>query len=78
MSLVVTTNRAILASALLIPCMASIWLLVDRDSMRPSTFAASAALVIGVAAVALTTWRNGQATRTVTHLLHETEIRDAR
>ena len=73
MSLVPTTNRPILAAALLMPFAGFIWLLAARHSMSSSTFAALAALLLGTAAVGLNTWRNGQATGSVAQLIHETD-----
>lgn len=52
----VTTNRTILASALLVPFAASVWLMVARPELGASTFAAFAALIVGASAVGLHTW----------------------
>jgi hypothetical protein len=53
---VVTTNRTILAGALLVPFAGSVWLMFARPEMAASTFAALSALVIGAAAVGLNRW----------------------
>ena len=53
---VVTTNRTILASALLVPFAGSLWLMFSRPEMGASTFAALAALIVGAAAVGLNRW----------------------
>ena len=55
---VVTTNRTILASALLIPFAGSVWLMFARPEMGASTFAALAALFVGAAGVGLSSWNN--------------------
>ena len=73
MSLVVTRNRSILAAALLVPFAGSVSLIFAQSSMSPSTLAAATALVLGMASVALMSWRNGQATGSVGQLIHETE-----
>ena len=52
----VTTNRTILASALLVPFAGSVWLMAARPELGASTFAAFAALIVGAAAVGLNTW----------------------
>ena len=52
----VTTNRTILAGALLVPFAGSVWLMFARPEMGASTFAALAALFVGAAAVGLKTW----------------------
>ena len=52
----VTTNRTILASALLVPFAGSVWLMFARPEMAASTFAALAALFVGAAAVGLHKW----------------------
>ena len=53
---VVTTNRTILASALLIPFAGSVWLMFARPDMGATTFAALAALFMGAAGIGLSTW----------------------
>ena len=52
----VTTNRSILASALLIPFGGSLWLMFARPEMGASSFAALAALILGAAALGLKRW----------------------
>ena len=52
----VTTNRTILASALLVPFAGSVWLMFARPEMSASTFAALAALFVGAAAAGLHKW----------------------
>lgn len=53
---VVTTNRTVLAGALLAPFAGSVWLMFARPDMGASTFAALAALFVGAAAVGLHEW----------------------
>ena len=55
---VVTTNRTILAGALLVPFSGSVWLMFARPEMSASTFAALAALFVGAAAVGLHSWNS--------------------
>jgi hypothetical protein len=78
MSLVPSRNRTIVAAALLVPCAGSIWLLLARESMSSSTFAAVAALVLGTAAVGLNTWRNGQSTGSIGQVIHEADVNATR
>lgn len=53
---VITTNRTILASALLIPFAGSVWLMFAQPEMGASTFAALAALFLGAAGIGLGAW----------------------
>jgi hypothetical protein len=49
------------------------WLWTVPTLLSPTTFAAIAVFLIGGFAIALTTWRNAQATGSIAQLLHTTE-----
>jgi hypothetical protein len=67
-------TRFTLGFALLAAALASLWLVAVPDTLAPSTYAVFAALVTALAAVALLTYKNGQAAGSMGHLLHETDI----
>jgi hypothetical protein len=78
MSFVTTRNRSILAAALLLPFAGSMWLIFARSTMSSSTFAAAAAVLLGTAAIGLTTWKNGQAAMSIGQVIRKADVRPAR
>jgi len=72
-SVFITTNRAIIGAALLLPFGGSLWLFAARDAMSASSFAAGASLVLGAAAVSLKTWRSVQPTGSIGQVIHEVD-----
>ncbi len=57
-----TPTRISLAIALLVPSMGSLWLLAVPNTVAPSTYAISAALLTALSAIAMMTYKNGQTT----------------
>ena len=49
------------------------WLWTVPTLLSPTTFAAIVVFLLGGVAIALTTWRNAQATGSIAQLLHATE-----
>lgn len=67
-------NRTTLAVALLLPVTTWLWLLAVPGAVGSSTYAMFAAIVIAMAVIGLTTWKNSQATGSMGQLLHETDL----
>jgi hypothetical protein len=61
------------AATLAIPAVAIGWLVMVPATMSAGTFATTAVLAVGAGAIALRTWRSGQATRTIGHVLNDVE-----
>ena len=61
------------AFALVIPVCLALWLLVVPTTMSLVTFVAITVVMIGGTVVALNTWSNGRATRTIAHVLNDAE-----
>jgi hypothetical protein len=66
-------HGAVAAATLTIPVVAIAWLLMVPATMSLGTFSAAAALAIGAGAVGLRTWRGGQATGTIGHVINDAE-----
>ena len=56
-----------------LPFAATVWLFVVPQTMSSVTFVALALVAMGCALVAVNTWRNGQATGTIGHVLRHAE-----
>lgn len=68
--------KAIIAMfAIAVPFSALVWLLAVPQMLSPVTFVALMLVAMGAALVGLNTWRNGQATRHIGHVLNDTEKR---
>ena len=61
------------AFALVIPMCLALWMLAVPTTMSLVTFVAITVVMIGGTVVALNTWANGRPTRTITHVLNDTE-----
>ncbi len=61
------------AFALVIPICLALWMLAVPTTMAPVTFVAVTVVMIGGTVVALNTWANGRPTRTIAHVLNDTE-----
>ena len=59
--------------AIVVPFAALVWLFAVPQSISTVTFVAVALLAMGAAVVAVNTWRNGQATRHIGHVLNDAE-----
>jgi hypothetical protein len=70
----VRQNRITVTVALLLPSVATLWLLTQSSAAMPATYAALAALAIATAVVAVNSWKSGQPTRSVGQLIYEMEI----
>jgi hypothetical protein len=64
--------RTTVGLAVTIPFAAFLWLLTIND-ISATTFTMIGVLLVAAAAVAVVTWRNGQATGSVGQLLYKTE-----
>ena len=62
------------ALALLVPFLASIWIIGVPGTLSPSTFAVLAAVLAGFSAVTLKTYLAGQADDSIGQILHATEV----
>jgi hypothetical protein len=65
---------SVVAIALLVPCVGAVWLMLNPQSISPSTYAVFATLVIATGAVVINTWRNAQAPTSTGQLIYATEI----
>jgi len=74
MTLVINRTSFAVAIALLVAFMAAVWLLLKPTFVSGSTYAMFAAIVIATAAIAINAWKNGQATTSTSHLIHDAEI----
>jgi len=74
MTLVINRTSFAVAIALLVAFMAAVWLLPKPTFVSGSTYAMFAAIVIATAAIAINAWKNGQATTSTSHLIHDAEI----
>ena len=61
------------AFALVIPMCLALWMLAVPTTMSLVTFVAITVVMMGGTVVALNTWANGRPTRTITHVLNDTE-----
>jgi hypothetical protein len=59
--------------AVMLSLAAIVWLMAVPNTMSFQTFAVMAVLTMSVGAVAFNSWRNGQATANVGHILYTTE-----
>ena len=59
--------------AVAVPFTALAWLMAVPDAVTPVTFVAVTLVSMGAALVGVNTWRNGQATRHIGHVINETE-----
>lgn len=66
------------AFALVIPICAGLWLLSVPTTMSLTTFAMAIAVMLAGSLVALATWNNGRATRSIAHVLNDVEKADTR
>ena len=66
-------NRIILAIALLLPCVVSLWFLTRSTTAVTATGAGLVALLIATALIGLNTWNNGQPTGSIGQLIYETD-----
>jgi hypothetical protein len=67
-------NRIIVAIALLLPSVASLWLLTRSITAVTATDAGLVMLVIATALIGLNTWNNGQPTGSIGQLIYETDV----
>jgi hypothetical protein len=67
-------NRIIVTIALLLPCVASLWLLTRSGSTVPATTVGLVALLIATAIIGFNSWKNGQPTGSIGQLIHETDV----
>lgn len=68
-------TAATTACAVTVPFAAALWLIGVPGTMSLVTFAAVSAITFGASYVSLNTWQNGQATRSVAHVINETEAK---
>ena len=61
------------ASVVTVPMALVAWLMAVPAMMSPVTFAATLIVAFGAAYVGFNTWRNGQATENIGHVLQRTE-----
>jgi membrane protein implicated in regulation of membrane protease activity len=61
------------AATLTVPVVAIAWLLMVPATVSMATFSAAAAIAIAAGAIGLRTWRSGQATGTIGHVIHDAE-----
>ena len=71
-------TSAAAAGAITIPFAAIVWLIMVPGAMSWMTFAALTSVALGGAFVALNTWRNSQATRSIAHVLNDEETKARR
>jgi len=74
MTPVINRTTFVFAVALLVPCMAAVWLLLEPKFISGSSFAMFAAIAIATAAIAINAWKNGQATTSTSQVIYEAEI----
>lgn len=63
-----------LALALLVPCLALLWLVGVPGTLRPTSYMLFAALLTALTVVAMITYSNAQATSSMAQLIHEADI----
>lgn len=61
------------AFALIIPICLGLWLLAVPTTMSLTTFAMVIAVMLAGSLIALATWNNGRATRSIAHVLNDVE-----
>ena len=61
------------AFGLIIPICLGLWLLAVPTTMSLATFAMVIAVMLAGSLVALATWNNGRATRSIAHVLNDVE-----
>ena len=61
------------ALGLIIPICLGLWLLAVPTTMSLTTFAMVIAVMLAGSLVALATWNNGRATRSIAHVLNDVE-----
>jgi hypothetical protein len=66
-------GAALGAAAITLPMVSTLWLLAVPGIMSPMTFAVVSLLAVAGAYVAFNTWRNGQATENIGHVLQRAE-----
>ena len=66
-------HSGLAAATLTIPVVAIAWLVMVPATMSVGTFSATAAIAIAAGAVGLRTWRSGQATGTIGHVINDAE-----
>jgi hypothetical protein len=74
MTPVINRTSFVVAIALLMAGMAAVWLLLQPTFVSGSTYAMFSAVVIASAAIAINAWKNGQATTSTSHLIHDAEV----
>ena len=74
----ISSIRFTFALATLVPILALTWVFAVPDALTPLSYMYFAGLLSALAAVALITFKNAQATDSVGQLLHETDIAAAR
>jgi hypothetical protein len=68
--------KAVLAMfAIAVPFSVLAWLFVVPQRVSPVTFVAIVLVAMGAALVGVNSWRNGQATRHIGHVINDTEKR---
>jgi len=77
MTLFTHEGRLIVASAMLVPAMVSLWLMAVPGIVTPSTYATIAALMLALAAIVLNTYKSAQAPGSMGHVLYQTELATA-
>lgn len=63
-----------LALALLVPCLALLWLVGVPGTLRPTSYMLIATLLTALTVVAMITYSNAQATSSMAQLIHEADI----
>ena len=66
-------TTALGAGAVTVPMASTLWLIGVPGLMSPVTFTAVSLIAFGAAYVAFNTWRNGQATENIGHVLRRAE-----
>ena len=61
------------AFALVIPMCLALWLLAASTTMSLTTFVMIISVMLAGSVVALATWNNGRATRSIAHVLNDVE-----
>ena len=63
-----------LALAVLVPCLALLWLVGVPGTLTPTSYMLFAALLTALTVVAMITYSNAQATSSMAQLIHEADI----
>ena len=66
-------KSTVMAFALVIPLCLGLWLLAVPATMSLATFGVVITVMLAGSIVALTTWSNGRATRSIAHVLNDVE-----